>query len=444
MATVRTSSIGKTAREVRIQSMQDNSVIQEEFVTRETLDAEVTAIKERIAVLDTSLSIKLVEVGEARESEEPVDPELLAEVQSLRAERTVLIAQLNDRSSQRTAVKAAAAIDVTEKVVTGTTGTGNTNFATQNVFKGIKAQNLVGLSSALTIDPPPTNLPLIYNASSVNESYFSADTHFSKLSFFGANTPKKVSAATELWSAAKNSKGMIVTSQNEVTKAIQNATVNGKRLNFKNYGFQFMYNPGTISMTYATTADFDITTLSSGTDKTNLIGQKTPATINFQIIVNRIFDMKHYNPNTGALKNGHSQFYANPPETTAEQKEIYTKGTMYDVEYLLKTLLGFTLTSYLRGQNTADVGWIGTKPVELHLGTSLRYYGTVQGFSVNHTIFDERMVPLFTTINIQFSRLPDMPFGAAGTNMSGNSGGVTNFFGGGFVTGGTPLTGGNA
>jgi putative thioredoxin len=70
-------------------------------------------------------------------------------------------------------------------------------------------------------------------------------------------------------------------------------------------------------------------------------------------------------------------------------------GTMYDVEYLLRTLLGYTLKSYLRNNQTADMGYLGARPVELHLGKSLRYLGTVTSLRIEHVIFNEQMVPLF-------------------------------------------------
>jgi hypothetical protein len=82
---------------------------------------------------------------------------------------------------------------------------------------------------------------------------------------------------------------------------------------------------------------------------------------------------------------------------------------MYDIEYLLRTLMGTTMSSYLRGENTADMGWLPAIPVELHLGKSLRYLGTINNINLNHIIFDERMVPLFTTVDIGFARLPDYP-----------------------------------
>ena len=92
---------------------------------------------------------------------------------------------------------------------------------------------------------------------------------------------------------------------------------------------------------------------------------------------------------------------------------------MYDVEFLLRVLMGTTMNSYLRGERTADMGWLPAMPVELHLGKSLRYLGTVNSLNLNHMIFNEKMVPMLTTVDISFARLPDYP--ATGSNSGASS-----------------------
>jgi hypothetical protein len=177
-----------------------------------------------------------------------------------------------------------------------------------------------------------------------------------------------------------------------------------------NYGFQFQYNPGTVNMTYYTSPNVDVTMMTSGQEMFNLAGvSSSQGSVSFQIIINRIFDMQYYK-STGELKEGVSSksIYPVPPKNE-DLVNIYNKGTMYDVEYLLRVLMGTTMNSYLRGEKTADMGWLPAIPVELYLGKSLQYLGTVNNVSLNHIIFDSRMVPLFTTVDIGFARLPDYP-----------------------------------
>jgi hypothetical protein len=204
---------------------------------------------------------------------------------------------------------------------------------------------------------------------------------------------------------------MIVTSE-QVLKAWNSGSNSPESASYfdkNNYGFQFQYNPGTVSMTYQTSPNVDVTMMTSGQEMFNLAGtSSSQGSVNFQIVINRIFDMQYYTP-LKQLEAGRQDRYSKPPANLQEENDIYDKGTMYDIEFLLRTLMGTSMLSYLRAGRTADMGWLPAIPVELHLGKSMRYLGTVNSLSLNHMIFNERMVPTLTTVDINFSRLPDYP-----------------------------------
>ena len=272
--------------------------------------------------------------------------------------------------------------------------------------------NLTGArSKVLGFTNPKGSLDLQYNASTVRESYFSSTPSFTSRFRISGNSPRAIGAAEDLWNVSGAHKGMIVTSAATVkawNSGSQKSTSANQGDNH-NYGFQFMYNPGTVNMTYYTSPNIDVTLMTSGQDLFNLSGVSgSQGAVSFQIVINRVFDMQYFDRN-GKVRDGAASAYSKPPKTAQEWQELYSKGTMYDVEYLLRTLMGTTMSSYLRGTNTADMGWLPAMPVELHLGKSLRYLGTVNSFTLNHSIFDERMVPLFTTCEITFARLPDYP-----------------------------------
>jgi hypothetical protein len=140
-------------------------------------------------------------------------------------------------------------------------------------------------------------------------------------------------------------------------------------------------------------------------------------------------DMKHIKSEGNFKKEGvnYLELYDRTPITDAgrtnELKEIYNKGTMYDIEFLLKILMGgVSYKSWLRGSElTSDIGFVIPQPVELHLGTSLRYVISMTGLSLKHVIFNERMVPLFTTLSITANRLPADAIGAANVDLSDSS-----------------------
>ena len=253
------------------------------------------------------------------------------------------------------------------------------------------------------------------NVGMVAEAYFRQDAGFSKLAnlMTGGSLPHDVDNANRLWKDAQSNKGMIwlYVPKNPAkdTYTLVPTAAEGKE-EYVQYVFQFHYNPPTIQMAWSGNPSVDVTMETSGTEKFNLMSSSTTSAISFDIILNRMYDFQYYGTD-GVLKegyrigdNGHP-YIAKSPETN-EQKDIYKKGTMYDVEYLLGTALGFKLRTRLR-KKTTDIGYLTGRPVDLHLGNNLRYWGYITSINLEHRIFDERMVPIFSTLHIDFARVPD-------------------------------------
>lgn len=235
--------------------------------------------------------------------------------------------------------------------------------------------------------------------------------------------------ADSLWTNSRSSKGMFVQSDfltstdvaivdDEESESLQTARSldTGQK-----YGFQFHYNPTTIDMAYQGLADIDYTMFTSGREAFNLLGtQATQSTISFNLVLNRLLDRRYFDPDTERLRPDvrPTDWAGRFPRTIIEEKEMYRKGTMYDIEFFLRTVMQVPISAYLkernslflagsRGSQTADVGFLTGVPVELHLGKSLRYLVRVDSFSLKHIMFSEDMVPLFTEVAIQCSRIPD-------------------------------------
>jgi hypothetical protein len=289
-----------------------------------------------------------------------------------------------------------------------------------------------GTDGAVAEAPPVTYSSTVqYNASAVKEAYFYTGMSFVNQadpnwqgkeatdkfdsSIWSGNTPGKVNDARDLWknTVTTNSKGMIQTwlppgnRASYVTGTDGNFATLSSRQSIQRYGFQFLYNPTTIEMSYGGVADVDPGMQSSGTEEFLLSNPNVfQSTIGLQVIINRMFDFQYINEN--GVKNGQiSDFYAGNVPNNAELKRIYNKGTMYDVEYLLQTMFPFEPYASQLRDTTSDIGFLGASPVELHLGNQLRYVAQINNISVNHVIFDNRMVPLFTTISIATNRIPD-------------------------------------
>ena len=276
-----------------------------------------------------------------------------------------------------------------------------------------------------------------YNVSAVKEAYFlSGQSFFNKADpdwngkgatdrfdsdIYSRNTPAKVTKALELWTQGQAGKGMIQTWKPPGKTPAQYLDQNGNfavlsdAKTIKRYGFQFLYNPGNISMSYGGVPDIDPSMMSSGMEDYSLANPSVyQSTINFEILLNRMFDIK-YLAKDGSIKGGlsiDSLWPQNKPDAST-LKQIRSKGTMYDVEFLLQTMFSYEpIRSQLRGK-TSDVGYLGAFPVEMHLGNKLRYVAIIDSINVNHVIFTDDMVPMFTTVSISAKRIPDYKGGKA-------------------------------
>jgi hypothetical protein len=214
------------------------------------------------------------------------------------------------------------------------------------------------------------------------------------------------------------------------------STLNSKKDNLayfdpQLYGFKFLYNPTTVGMAWGVMAEMSPSFEAAAQDKFNPIMQGlATSTIAVSLLLNRIEDINFLSSKTfvaptdreveralAELKNNKSAQDVYPVEIPqTELAEIYKRGTMYDLEYLFKTINGpnALFASPLNKGLTADRGWIRPQVVELHLGQSLRYRGRITELSVNHAVFDARMVPVLSTVNITFARFPDFAAAPAG------------------------------
>ncbi len=257
-----------------------------------------------------------------------------------------------------------------------------------------------------------------YNIGMPKDAYYALyqgtkNTFQTTMNMKSSNEPTTVNNPNQLWTKAGGHKGMLLIHVEPGQETVFDGTFPAAGPQAaKRYGFQFHYNPEAISMAYGGVPNVDSNLETLGMEKFNLTGANTTqSTIAIKVVLNRKFDFKYYD-DTGKLKaSAPKNLYAPRQPSPTEQSEIYKKGTMYDVEFLLGALLGFKLKSQLRGPITSDIGYISARRTQLHLGQGLRYLGFVNNFSLYHSHFDERMVPIFTTLDLTFSRLPDYPNG---------------------------------
>jgi hypothetical protein len=255
-----------------------------------------------------------------------------------------------------------------------------------------------------------------YNAPMLKQSYFSAASVApslqTSLTTLKGTTPENFKDALTSAFKLKGTRGVIQMSAD--TAAYYKKQSKDKKTSLQPYGFRFHYNPTSISLNYGQMGGQSPELLMSGRDQYNpLLPLEGGSGLQFDLYLNRIEDM-NYVTASGNLQSANGKTFVSTDlysenVSVEDIKEIYNKGTMYDLEYLFKAVHGDwgTYKSALRGQ-TADIGWLNGVAVEFHLGNNMRYLCRINSVAVNHAIFNERMVPTLTTLHISASRFYDI------------------------------------
>jgi hypothetical protein len=275
-----------------------------------------------------------------------------------------------------------------------------------------------------------------YNAPMVTSAYLrngiQADS-ISGSSIFNSETEIKIPGtsinypmfldARNAWKGINGGKGTVQMDKQLINRIAEQQGTSSIKFDRQLYGFKFMYNPTSVSMAWDISDKMSPTFIGSGEDKFNPIAAGLlSSVVEFELYLNRIADFGQVGEG-GIIVGANPYPVGVPPE---DLSQIYEKGTMYDLEYLFKTLNGpnATFTSPLNGI-TADRGWLRPTIVELHLGKSMRYRVRIADFAVNHLIFNNNMVPIFSTVKLTCRRFNDSPdyFNSA---ISSNSNSLNN------------------
>jgi hypothetical protein len=259
----------------------------------------------------------------------------------------------------------------------------------------------------------PNPLIYYYNAPMIKTSYLNTDGPQQQTIKQPTNDPGNVLKAQESWTDAYlGSKGIIQMDSDVVMNTAYYAKGNDTNYDENLYGFKFLYNPKEVNMTWAVAEGMNWEGVQAGLDPgTAPTAALNNSTISFSLLLNRIGDMGYLTSN--GLKqnvNPYTTFNIVPGKTIDQEvSEIYNKGTMYDLEYLFKTISGVNSTFTSKFSDiTADRGWLYGFAVELHLGNKMRYKVRISSLEVNHAIFDERMVPILSYVNITCARFPNI------------------------------------
>lgn len=296
------------------------------------------------------------------------------------------------------------------------------NSTTNKAVKNSKANNTGGSKDKAPAGgddaPPNPSVYYIYNAPMIKTSYLKSNGIQSQSSGRAIGAPWNYPDALKAWSNSLGAKGTIQMSRQYAYKNPSNPGKANPKYDDGLYGFKFLYNPKEVSMAWGTSTEVNWDYVSLGLDKASAVALGIlKSTITFSLLLNRIGDMSYVTKNgelvhadgTTAIKTVYQATDVYPYDVSQEDlKLIYKKGTMYDLEYLFRTIMGLNSNyeSSLNGR-TADRGWLNAAPVELHLGDGMRYLVRISTLDVNHIMFNDRMVPILSSVNVTCHRFYD-------------------------------------
>ena len=266
--------------------------------------------------------------------------------------------------------------------------------------------------------PSNKNLAYLYNAPLVREAYFTS--RFAQGAKSATNNDLGSTQETRgiivdegayndaqnAWTGVVGGRGTIQMDRTTFGTTSTVVADKGTKVDPNHYGFKFLYNPNSVNMSWGVTSIVNPAFIAQSLSEASPLALGLiQSNISFSVLLNRIEDFKYLNAN--GLIPGVASPYARSV-SPADMQEIYTKGTMYDLDYLFKVLMGgtATFTSPLNGK-TSDRGWLNSLAVELHLGAGLRYRVRVSDLQVAHTMFNSRMVPILSTVSFVCTRFYD-------------------------------------
>ena len=206
-----------------------------------------------------------------------------------------------------------------------------------------------------------------------------------------------------------NGPGFIVrdVSMNQQLKDAQNGWAKAQEL----WGFQFHFNPSTFSESFSPPDGLDWAGFLQDIAMNPMFiqGHQGNSQIQFQILLARFEDMRIL------LREDWKSFYDTAVMGQDDRQEILEYGTQYDIERFFRVVNLDPVMTW-RGK-TSDWGMMMAIPVMVFLGDSVgsrKFRAQIQSFNIQHQLYTQGMIPVYSQITINMNRIPDPYTGTIG------------------------------
>ena len=333
------------------------------------------------------------------------------------------LATTNDLVSNTSSVSVtASSADATTRLAALTTNTTTTLNATANTAVGVVSVSDATLANALKV-PSSSTAPANQIGTTQPFGYkFNLPPHDWSLPLRPATVDPDLVGQTSdasfhglrrgriwYWAGANNITGSTTTSTSTTTNTASTAL----NLIDTNWGFQFLWNPTSISTNVS--RNMDITP--SSADTLRVVAGVFPGqeTVSLNVVIDRTNDFACIRAAQTISEYSKFVTYYNslyPGADTSQNMpdqitNLMAQGTMADLEYLFKAVNGSGNGSLqwtnLLGKKTANVGYLAPTLMGIQLGPTLNnlsYVGWISNLGINHTAFTENMVPIRTEVSI--------------------------------------------
>jgi hypothetical protein len=194
----------------------------------------------------------------------------------------------------------------------------------------------------------------------------------------------------------------------------------GKHAKDPRYGFQFLWNPTEFTTSVAVNLNITPTFADSFVDVIGAFPSGEYLSVEF--IIDRVNDFasirdipagskvgtdvyKKYADSYAKYYAGNNSFDSFVGATNNIGNKIYDLqryGTIADLEYLYKAINGPGWKNSATGRDSSDIGFLTPALLRIDIGP-LSYIGYVNNIVVNHNYFSKGMVPIRTTVGLQFN-----------------------------------------
>lgn len=198
------------------------------------------------------------------------------------------------------------------------------------------------------------------------------------------------------------------------------------------YGFHFLWNPDSFQTSVAVNMDITPTSNDKFAKVIGAFPSGESLIVNLMVDrTNDLFCLRSHRTDQSSFKTDWSQFYEyyqgfsfeNPGSKEYRQsmdsklRALQEYGTLADIEYIYKAINGPGWTNPVLDRETSDIGFLLPTLLKIEIGP-VGYLGYVNSLNITHNAFTKGMIPMRSTVSMQFNLMATAGLASQGKLVS--------------------------